>query len=656
MKLLNCYIEGFGRLRGFSHSFTDGLNVFHEDNGFGKSTLAVFIKAMLYGLPASRSSDPEENERRRYAPWSGGVCGGALSFETGGKKYRAERIFGRRESEDEFRLFSLDTGLPSSDFSAALGIELFGIDAAGYERSTYLSQRRLSEGGYASIQGRLSEQRDLTQFDRAQAILDRRRKYYQMTGNRGRVAELTETLSAERRLIEDAEGERERLGTLAAEIKTAEESIRAKQAERERLLLLAERQSAKSAASLLRESEARLTLARDRAEKERRDALLAIGHEPPSEKKLLEMLTDSEELDRIRDRELAEKEEERARLKKRRRLGLLLLLGALAASCPAILLSLALLAIPAAALLVLSLSLLVPRLTSEAETRAAAKQRKRTAERIARRAEFLKPYLDPTVAGETAQLVLLREKAAAYRRAEERLREAEAALNELTKAHPELSERTEASSVCGDPEKLREDAERLSRELELDRDRLLEKQHFLRGLKEKLAEIDTRGAYLASLEEEHRSASAYLRAILSAEELLTEAKNALTTRYRDAIERSFRKYLKELEAASGEPIVSEAEGGSITISGSLEISVVSGSVTRSAALFSSGSRDLLGLCLRFSIADALISSECPPMVLDDPFVNLDDGRLASAIALLSRLSETRQILYFTCSSSRSPLS
>lgn len=655
MRLLNCYIEGFGRLRGFSHSFTAGLNVFHEDNGWGKSTLAVFIKAMLYGLPASRSTDPEENERRRYTPWDGGVYGGALSFETGGRKYRAERIFGRRESQDEFRLFSLDTGLPSSDFSAALGLELFGIDAAGYERSTYLSQRRLAEGGYASLEGRLSEQKDLTEFDRAQTILDKRRKYYQMTGNRGRVAELTEALSAERRLIEDADGERERLSLLLGEIQDGGAALKKKQGERERLLLLAERLAAENAEAVLRGARDRLLREREEAEAERRGALLALGCEPPSEEKIEEMIRDSEELDGIRDRELQEQAKRQIRQRKRRGIGLLFLIGALAAFLPALLLPLAWLAIPAAALLVLAVSLFMPEPMKERESRAAVKQKKRLAERMARRTEFLAPYLDPTVSDETAGLLVLREKAATFRRANARLLGADAALSELTAAHPELLSSTEAKASGEDPERLRADAERLAREIELDSGRLLEKQHLARGLKEKLDEIGGRGAYLASLEEEKESASLYLSAILSASEILAEAKLAMTVRYRDAIESAFLRYLRELEATVSEPILSDAAGDTVSVSGSLEISVISGSATRAAALYSSGYRDLLGLCLRLAISDALIASECPPTVLDDPFVNLDDRRLASALALLSRLSETRQILYFTCSSSRSPL-
>ena len=57
MKLIKCYVENFGTLSKYSLSFSDNLTIIKEDNGFGKSTLATFIKAMFYGLPKSKKSN-----------------------------------------------------------------------------------------------------------------------------------------------------------------------------------------------------------------------------------------------------------------------------------------------------------------------------------------------------------------------------------------------------------------------------------------------------------------------------------------------------------------------------------------------------------------------------------------------------------------------
>ena len=44
MKLLRCHIENFGVLSGFDYEFESGLTVICRENGFGKSTLAAFLK------------------------------------------------------------------------------------------------------------------------------------------------------------------------------------------------------------------------------------------------------------------------------------------------------------------------------------------------------------------------------------------------------------------------------------------------------------------------------------------------------------------------------------------------------------------------------------------------------------------------------------
>ena len=139
MKLLACHIENFGTLSHFDYTFTDGMNIICHPNGWGKTTFAAFLKAMLYGLPASRVQSLLENERARYKPWQEGAFGGWLTFSVGEKTYRVERYFKAKASEDTFALFDTATNLPSDDYQdMPLGVALFGVDAESFERSTYL--------------------------------------------------------------------------------------------------------------------------------------------------------------------------------------------------------------------------------------------------------------------------------------------------------------------------------------------------------------------------------------------------------------------------------------------------------------------------------------------------------------------------------------
>ena len=98
MRLIKCYIDNFGKLSEKEYTFSEGLNTVRADNGEGKSTLAAFIKAMLFGFTDTKSQKLEENERRKFEPWSGGRFGGSLEFESGGKAYRIERVFSKKAS------------------------------------------------------------------------------------------------------------------------------------------------------------------------------------------------------------------------------------------------------------------------------------------------------------------------------------------------------------------------------------------------------------------------------------------------------------------------------------------------------------------------------------------------------------------------------
>ena len=56
----------------------------------------------------------------------------------------------------------------------------------------------------------------------------------------------------------------------------------------------------------------------------------------------------------------------------------------------------------------------------------------------------------------------------------------------------------------------------------------------------------------------------------------------------------------------------------------------------------------MDFCMRLALIDTLFEHEQPFMILDDPFVNLDEEHLSRALELLSAMSATRQIVYFVC--------
>ncbi len=112
MKLIACEIENFGKFHRQTLPFKDGLCAFCHPNGWGKSTLAAFIKSMFYGLSDNRTRALHLNDRKKYAPWQGGAFGGALLFEYKGKTYRLERFFGKTPAGDIAKLYDMQTKMP----------------------------------------------------------------------------------------------------------------------------------------------------------------------------------------------------------------------------------------------------------------------------------------------------------------------------------------------------------------------------------------------------------------------------------------------------------------------------------------------------------------------------------------------------------------
>ena len=241
MKLIRLHVENFGKLHDFDYSFGKGLNVLLEENGWGKSTLAAFIKAMLYGMPASSKQSLDENERKKYMPWQGGAYGGSLELSTASGKYRIERFFGAKESGDSFVLYDLATNCESRRYSSRIGEELFGIDADGFVRTVYLSQHAVVAKGdnntiTAKLGDLLDDVDDIGSFDDAMAALDKRRKYYKMTGERGRIADIEremananaqiEQLSRTEEAMHQKESELAALGERTKELTVAIETVR----------------------------------------------------------------------------------------------------------------------------------------------------------------------------------------------------------------------------------------------------------------------------------------------------------------------------------------------------------------------------------------------------------------------------------------------
>ena len=164
MKIISCHIENFGKLHDYSINFSEGVNIICKENGWGKSTLAAFIRIMFYGLKGI-GSDVEKSERSRYKPWQDGKFGGQLVFELNGIQYQVIRTFKNKPSEDKFEIRNVQTNkLYNYDGKTpnCLGERLFKVDRESFMRTIFIGQDDRPTSSTDNINAKISNLMDLT--------------------------------------------------------------------------------------------------------------------------------------------------------------------------------------------------------------------------------------------------------------------------------------------------------------------------------------------------------------------------------------------------------------------------------------------------------------------------------------------------------------
>lgn len=178
MKILKLHIQNFGKLNNFELEFNNQFNQFLHENGWGKSTICAFIKAMFYGLePKGRK---KLSQREKFQPWQGGVYGGSLDFEIGKIQYRIYRTFGKKPEEDSFQLFDLTLNSVSYDYNDEIGKQIFGVGEETFEISVFFAQSdlasMLTDEVVANLAGIEKYKNDACKVDNAIDKIEKRRK------------------------------------------------------------------------------------------------------------------------------------------------------------------------------------------------------------------------------------------------------------------------------------------------------------------------------------------------------------------------------------------------------------------------------------------------------------------------------------------------
>ncbi len=165
----------------------------------------------------------------------------------------------------------------------------------------------------------------------------------------------------------------------------------------------------------------------------------------------------------------------------------------------------------------------------------------------------------------------------------------------------------------------------------------------LENLQEEYDEWEENCAKLKELKSIQSMEEKKYKCVSKAKKKLEMAKEVMTAKYADPILQGFSRYYE---------MISGDEAIHFHIDANTTVTVDELGKQRDTNTLSSGYRDLIGICLRISLVDAMYQEEEPPLIMDDPFTNLDDKKVNAGMDFVGKLAEKYQIIYFTCSASR----
>ncbi len=662
MKLLKCYVSSFGKLSDFSYDFSQGLNTIKQDNGWGKSTLATFIKAMFYGLNGSKHSIAE-NERKKYRPWnSTEKFGGYVEFEWGNNFYKIERFFGAKESEDTVRLFDTKTGKEFNN-TENLGKRIFEIDEDGFLSTTYFSQKDFQIKSNSSLTAKynsLCELEDSKDYDNAIEKLDSKIKKYKIRGDKGLIADTKRAIIDVENEIQITNKSIQTFGEIKKEIDVMENEVN---------LLGKQIEKKTKKVSAVGEREA-LKLKRDNYNKLCSERQVLAGQVEDRKKLLCGNITTQEEVNKyftcnndlitaktnidILSKDIENlKQIQSSFVPAKKQTNILLYVAIISA-----LLGLGMFFvnyIVTIAFIVVGAILVVVNFVSK------GKQINTTATNYQDIITKKQDELDKFITLEKDIETTIDNFIARFNIGE--YQDRFTALNTIL-------------SLSDEYEKLRVKLEEIEKyikdydgekykfmNLDDNAENLTDLRNSLNKLQANYNDFSTRLASkraslvyhqnLASNIVELESTKAELEQKLKAYkeefdvysvtlELLKKADENLKVRYRAPLQESLDKYVAKISSSDMKA----------QIDIDLNVSIVEKGGEKDTDFYSKGYQNLIEICKRFALTDVLFKGEKPFIILDDPFYNLDEIKVKNAIDLIKKLSKEYQIIYFICHSSR----
>lgn len=149
----------FGKLDDACLEFQPGFNIIEAPNEWGKTTWSAFILAMFYGLDTkARSTRQILADKERFLPWSGKPMEGRIELEYCGKRITIERTTKGRIPLGAFRAYETDTGIAVPELrSDNCGEILLGVEQSVFRRSGFIRMSDMAITEDEALRRRLND-------------------------------------------------------------------------------------------------------------------------------------------------------------------------------------------------------------------------------------------------------------------------------------------------------------------------------------------------------------------------------------------------------------------------------------------------------------------------------------------------------------------
>ena len=653
------FISSFGKLKDFSLSLNGGFNGICEANGYGKTTIANFVKAMFFGFSKTRAGKLADNERKKYTPWeSNQKFGGYIRFCYNDKIYKIERFFGKTAASDTFALFD-EYNVPCNDFDENVGWDIFEIDADSFERCLYLPQKEVVVDANDSFLSKLNKivdnTDDFNNYESAMAKLQDIQRQLVSTSR-------TKNVSKKTQILDEIAKTQDKLYTAQQSYIMADEkqkiidqnnqSIERAQAG---LRELKEKQRASDSKKAL-QSKAEIFLRVENnynQAKNRVDALIEKNADV-SDDYIMQISQKIDELE-VAKQQVAKLGEEQKAIQKPKQskvpyvlcgIVAVLILIATAFFANSMIANPVLFALPVVALLGVAFLAIKSKLKFRVKTKQLDKfndeQKQKVQEQIVlteqKQNELVNLFANHKIFEPNFHVALsqLKNNKAVY---EEAILNYRYATNEWNAkmADPEFALAMNSSSIqtvdyTDEIKRMDEYVLELSKQnasLQKEVEMLLGNANLASDLKNRTERLKQA---LDEVEKQAKLAEIALGC-------LEQAKTNLSQSFMPVIAENFNKYIG---------IITNGQYQQASLDDKFNLRLCEKNSYREFDFFSKGIIDISVFCLRLALIDTMYGDNLPFLILDDPFVNYDDEKMKTALQLVNERSKKCQIIYFTC--------